>query len=125
MKKDFDAACNQRKWVREEVVVLVVEYFRTKNMSNEDIRRSHELVSQVLRNREISITGIQNISDTFRNYNGIRMQSGRIKCLDPDTEYNGMQGTKLQKEVMKEYFSNMSEIEKEADEIIQKYTILE
>ena len=24
---------DQRKWVREEVVVLVVEYFRTKNLT--------------------------------------------------------------------------------------------
>lgn len=27
----------QRKWVREEVVILVVEYFRTKNLSSDDI----------------------------------------------------------------------------------------
>lgn len=31
------------------------------------------------------------------------MQSERIRCLDPDTKHSGMQGTKLQKELVQEY----------------------
>lgn len=30
-------ANEQRKWEREEVVILVTEYFRTKNLSQEEI----------------------------------------------------------------------------------------
>lgn len=121
MKKDVDAAYNQREWVREEVVVLVSEYFRTKYMSNKDIKESHELISTVLRNRERCVTGLEDISDTFRNYSGIRMQSGRIRCLDPETEYDGMKGTKLQQEIMNEFLADPERIRNEAAEIIQKY----
>ena len=85
MKRDADAAYNQREWVREEVVVLVSEYFRTKHMSNDEIKSSQEQISQVLRNRERKLTGLEDISETFRNYSGIRMQSSRIRCLDPET----------------------------------------
>lgn len=112
----------QRKWVREEVCLLVAEYFRTKALSKEDIEKSHEFVSRVLRNREKSITG-EAISDTFRNIDGITLQSARIKCLDPDTPYSGMQGTKLQKEVVQEYLRDPASIKAEAYDLIQKYGI--
>ena len=111
----------QRRWTREEVCLLVAEYFRTKSLSNEDIERSHEFVSRILRNREKSITGAP-ISDTFRNLDGITLQSARIKCLDPDTPYSGMQGTKLQKEVVQEYLNDPSAIKAVAYDIIQKYS---
>ena len=97
-----DNSKDQRKWVREEVCLLVAEYFRTKSLSRGEIERSYALISRVLRKREQQITG-EPISDTFRNIDGITMQSARIKCLDPDTPYSGMQGTKLQKEVVQDY----------------------
>ena len=53
-----------------------------------------------MRNREKFLTG-KDISPTFRDYEGIRLQTHRIRCLDPDTDYCGMQGTKLQKQVLK------------------------
>ena len=115
-----DHSQTQRRWVREEVCLLVAEYFRTKSLSSEDIERSHELVSKILRNREKVLTGAA-VSDTFRNIDGIIMQSARIKCLDPDTPYSGMQGTKLQKEVVHEYLQNTSAIKAEAYDLIQKY----
>lgn len=117
-KKDYSQA--QRRWVREEVCLLVAEYFRTKSLSNDDIIKSYELISRVLRNREESITG-EPISDTFRNVDGITLQSARIRCLDPDTKYTGLQGTKLQKEVVKEYLNNPSRIKAEAYDVILKY----
>ena len=49
------------------------------------------------------------------------MQSGRIQCLDPDTHYSGMKGTKLQKEVVQEYLQNPESIKKEAMQIFSKY----
>ncbi len=41
----------QRKWVREEVVILVTEYFRTKNWSSEEISEVHQKISNFLRKR--------------------------------------------------------------------------
>ena len=110
----------QRNWDREEVVVLVAEYFRTKQMLPEIIDENYHRISSILRIREMKITG-EPVSDIFRNYSGIRMQSGRIRCLDPDTEYDGMTGTKLQKEIVEEYIENPEKIKLEAASIISRY----
>lgn len=110
----------QRKWVREEVVILVVEYFRTKNLSSKEISDSHQKISDFLRKREEILTGTM-VSEVFRNYAGIHLQSGRIRCLDPDTKYSGMQGTRLQKEIVQEYLKDTKKILEEADQIYAKY----
>lgn len=110
----------QRNWDREEVVVLVAEYFRTKQYSTEIIDENYHRISSILRLREMKITG-EPVSDIFRNYSGIRMQTGRIRCLDPDTEYDGMTGTKLQKEIVKEYLANPEKIVMEAASILSRY----
>lgn len=68
----------QRKWVREEVVILVTEYFKTKNLSAEEISDNHQMISAFLRKREEMLTGLP-VADIFRNYAGIHMQSGRIR----------------------------------------------
>ena len=111
----------QRNWDREEVVILVVEYFKTKDLSTEEIAESHRKVSEFLRKREEILIGSL-VDETFRNIAGIRMQSGRIRCLDPETNYSGMQGTKLQKEVVEEYLSNPKKLITEAKGIYKKYT---
>lgn len=110
----------QRKWEREEVIILVVEYFRTKRLSNKEIEEGQHSISEFLRKREEINTG-KPVSDIFRNYVGIHMQSGRIRCLDPETDYSGLQGTKLQKEVVQEYLQNPDKIIQEADQIYDKY----
>lgn len=110
----------QRKWDREEVVILVAEYFRTKNLTANEIGKAHQGISDFLRRREEILTGTP-VSDIFRNYAGIHMQSGRIRCLDPETPYSGMQGTKIQKEIVQEYLSNPKEIIAEAERIYEKY----
>lgn len=110
----------QRKWVREEVVILVTEYFRTKNWSSEEISEVHQMISNFLRKREEVLTGSP-VSEIFRDYAGVRMQSGRIRCLDPETQYSGMQGTKLQKQIVQEYLTNPQKIIAEAKRIYAKY----
>ena len=110
----------QRKWVREEGVILVVEYFRTKNLSVSEIEKTHQQISDFLRRREEILTG-KSVSEVFRNYAGIRMQSERIKCLDPETSYSGMQGTNLQKEVVQEFLENPNKLMEEAKTIYAKY----
>lgn len=108
------------KWDREEVVLLIVEYFRTKNLSVSDILQSQEMISKVLKKRYERITGIKP-DDLFRNLNGIILQSGRIRCLDPDTEYTGMIPTKLQRQVYKEYVDNPSKLIAEAYNMVVRY----
>ncbi len=110
----------QRKWDREEVVILVVEYFKTKKLSAARIAESQQKVSIFLRKREELLTG-HPVDETFRNLAGIRMQSGRIRCLDPSTEYSGMQGTKLQQEVVEEYLAHPKKMRDEAKQIYSKY----
>jgi len=110
----------ERKWDREEVVILVVEYFRTKNLSADEINKTHQNISDFLRRREEILTGVP-VSEIFRNYAGIHMQSGRIRCLDPETHYLGMQGTKLQKEIVQEYLKDPKAIIDEAGRIYEKY----
>ena len=110
----------QRKWVREEVVILVTEYFRTKNLSAVEIAEAHWEISDFLRRREEILTGAP-VPEVFRDYAGIRMQSGRIRCLDPETPYSGMQGTKLQKEIVQEYLNNPQVLMVEAQQIYEKY----
>lgn len=112
--------CTERKWVREEVVILVVEYFRTKNLSSDEISQTHQEISDFLRKREEILTGAS-VSDIFRNYAGIHMQSGRIRCLDSETHYSGMQGTKLQKEIVQGYMTDPAALIAEADWIYDKY----
>lgn len=110
----------QREWEREEVVILVVEYFRTKGFPSQERTSVYQEISDFLRHREEISTGAP-VSDTFRNYAGIYMQSGRIRCLDPDTAYCGMQGTKLQKEIVQEYLLDPQKLIAEAAGIYQKY----
>ena len=70
----MDERQNQREWDREEEVILVVEYFRTKNSSPDTIKEKQKKVSAFLKNREEIITG-KTAPDIFRNYAGIQMQS--------------------------------------------------
>lgn len=118
---DKDKSQNQRRWVREEVIILVSEYFRTKGFSTHDIDETCRQISEFLRRREKHLIQTE-ISDVFRDYAGIRMQLNRIRCLDPDTPYNGMQGTKLQKEIVTEYLRNTDSIKREAEMIYKKYS---
>lgn len=110
----------QKRWEREEVIILVAEYFRNKNKSQREVMDSYCFVSEFLRKREKVLTGHEP-DDTFRNYAGIRMQTARIRCLDPETDDRGMQGTKFQKEIVKEYLENPNAILAEAERIYKKY----
>ena len=117
-----DRPRSQRKWDREEAWLLVSEYFRTKALSLDEKNKSYEFVSKILRSREIKRTNAQ-ISDTFRNIDGIRMQTDAVKSLDPDTPNNGMHATKLLKQVVHEYLQNPAAIKAEAYDVILKYTL--
>ena len=110
----------QKKWEREEVIILVGEYFRNKTLSVEQIDESYYKVSNFLRKREEILTGMS-VEEIFRNYAGIRMQTARVRCLDPETKLSGMEGTKLQKEIVAEYLQNPKNILMEMERIYKKY----
>lgn len=110
----------QRKWTREEIVILVTEYFRTKNMLSSEIEESYHRISDFLRKKEQIDTG-KPVSNMFRNYAGIRMQTARIKCIDPDTNLSGMKGTKLQKQIVNEFLQDPKLMYSEAEAIYKKY----
>ena len=111
----------QRKWDREEVIILVTEYYKNRNLSVEKIDESYHRISKFLRQREELCTG-KAVSDMFRNYAGIRMQSPRIRCLDSENRLHGMQGTKLQKEVVKEFLQNPELMYAKAEKIYKRYS---
>ena len=111
----------QRKWDREEVIILVTEYYKNRNLSAEKIDESYHRISKFLRQREELCTG-KSVSDMFRNYAGIRMQSARIRCLDSESNLHGMQGTRLQKEIVKEFLQDPALMYAEAETIYKKYS---
>ena len=106
----------QRKWDREEVIILVTEYYKNRNLSAAKIDESYHRISKFLRQREELCTG-KSVSDMFRNYAGIRMQSARIRCLDSESNLHGMQGTRLQKEIVKEFLQDPALMYAEAETI--------
>lgn len=107
-------------WDREEVVLLVVEYYRTKGLSHDEIAAGQRLVSKILRNRYKKLHG-EEPTELFRNTNGIALQTSRIRCLDPETPYNGMKPTLLQRAVFSEYQSMPNKLISEAYGIVAKY----
>lgn len=42
----------QRKWVREEVVILVTDYFRMKKLSSKEIAVNQKMVSVFVREKQ-------------------------------------------------------------------------
>jgi len=121
VSNDTPSRSAQKKWVREEVVILVVEYFNSKSLGAGELNDLYKKISSFLRKREEIISG-NPVDDTFRNVAGIQMQYGRIKCIDPDTEYSGMKGTDLQKKVVAEYLEKPALIIDEAKRIYEKYS---
>ena len=111
---------NKENGFEKKLYFLYLNILEQKKVCPNIIDENYRRISSILRNREIKITG-EPVADIFRNYSGIKMQSGRIRCLDPDTDFNGMTGTKLQKEIVEEYLDNPEKIKQEAKEIIRKY----
>jgi hypothetical protein len=94
--------------------------FSKQVSGNQKIHESYHKISEFLRKREESLTGVS-IDETFRNYAGISLQTARVRCLDPETESSGMQGTKLQKEIVNEYLHDPNSILTETERIYRKY----
>lgn len=115
---------NQSKWEREEVVLLVVEYFRTRYLPGEERMRSIELISKVLRKRaEIQR---KDISPIYRNINGIKMQFACIQSLDQEKielGHVGLNASTLQRQITEEYLKDPEKIQAEAYLVLNRYGV--
>lgn len=124
LKNDEDKPQNQRAWVREEMVLLVAEYFRTKNLDIREKKKSIQSISKILRNRAL-VNG-EDVSEIYRNENGIQMQLACIIKYDPDRICSGERGGlsgggKLMRQVVEDYVANPYSIKAEAYDVIMKY----
>lgn len=112
----------QPRWERDEVVLLVSEYFRTKD-SVVERERSIEIVSKILRNRAIK-KGIS-INQKYRNIAGITMKFGNIQALDQKAIEEGHKGlinvSVLEQTIVFEYVLKPEKINQEAYFTIMKY----
>ena len=95
-----DKPQKQRDWVREEMVVLVSEYFRTKDLSVEESKNSIDMISRILRKR--AEKNGEKISDMFRNINGIQMQTSCIMKYDPDMKKKGIVNVNMKMSIFSE-----------------------
>lgn len=107
---------SQKEWSREEMVLLVVEYFRTRPLNSELNEKSAKMVSELLR-RKAEAAGCL-IGNTYRNINGIKQQMACVAHYDPEEIKKGhvglSNGSKLLKEVTDEYLQNPEKIIAEA-----------
>lgn len=104
----------ERNWTREEVVLSIHMYFEMKDLSNSVRKRKIEELSEMLRG--LAISQGEEISDIFRNVNGITMQLECLKYLDTGKGLSSF--SKLQQQVMDEYHKNPDKIDQIALDII-------
>jgi len=129
MTRNLKSINNKRqpKWDREEVVFLVVEYFKTKTMSINDRDKTIENISKVLRNRAKKMN--LEVDERYRNISGIKMKFGNLKSLDPEVTNQGFVGlyssSKLDREILNEYLKDPQKLISEADVVSKKYEGLE
>lgn len=120
-----DKECEKRRqpqWEREEVALLVSEYFRTRNFLVEQ-ERSIELVSKILRQRATSLG--RTIDERYRNITGIKMKFANIQALDDDMVKSGHTGlsntSTLERQMVSEYKNFAGKINQEAYLTVMKY----
>lgn len=116
-------AKKQPKWEREEVVLLVTEYFRTRDLPRSEKEKSITFLNKFLRARAVFL-GLD-IDDTYRNVKGIEMKFGNIQSLDKDKIEEGRVGlravSRLDREIVMEYYENENKIVVESYMVLMKY----
>ncbi len=121
MDNKQDLSQNQPRWEREEQVLLVVEYFSSKG-NQEALDKSCSLISNVLRRRAKAL-GLD-ITEKYRNVNGIQRQMENLKHFDIDNskEINGHESSWMLK-IMNEYIKDPLGLTTEAYEVMKKYML--
>lgn len=114
-KKTKSNKHRERNWTREEVVLSVHMYFKMKDLNNSEKKRKIEELSELL--RELAVSQGEDISEIFRNVNGITMQIACLQYLD--TGDSGLSSySKLQQQVMDEYLKDPDKVDQIALDII-------
>ena len=108
-------------WDREEEVLLVTLFFLLKNnMANKDkVNDALSQLSSLLRKRS-ELLG-NTVDETFRNFTGVNMKFGNIYYIVSDGKKGLSSFSSLDKEIVEEYISDPTNIEKEANSICKKY----
>lgn len=113
----------QPKWVREETVLLVSEYYRSKNKPKSEQQRSIEIITKILRIRAEK-KGIS-IDKHYRNIDGITMKFGNMQALDQQIIDSGRSGLRhvssLENEIVKEYVTSPEKINQKAYLMVMRY----
>ncbi len=111
------------KWDREEVVLLVVEYFRSRDLPRTERVKSISFLSKFLRRRAVILGWV--VEEKFRNETGIEMKFGNLMSLDKQYTQSGCVGlraaSKLDKQVVEEYFLCPEKVKAEAYEVLVRY----
>ena len=109
----------QPKWEREEQVLLVVEYFASKD-DRLLIAKSDVFLSEFLRMRAQKLGRV--VGEKYRNVCGIQSQRENLSHFDPDNkgEKTGHESIWMEK-IVTEYLGKTTEILAEAYEILKKY----
>lgn len=122
-QKDKIKTKKQPKWEREEVVLLVVEYFRTRDLSRTERIKSIGFISNLLRARATTLG--MDIDETYRNEKGIEMKFGNIQSMDKKAVEEGKVGltsaSKLDVQVVREYYEDADMVVSEAYRVVMRY----
>lgn len=113
-KKTKSNKHRERNWTREEVVLSVYMYYKMKNLDKGDKKKKIEELSELLRG--LAISQGEDISEIFRNVNGITMQIACLQYLDTGKGLSSF--SKLQQQVMDEYLKNPDKVDQIALDII-------
>ena len=110
-------------WDREEVVLLVTLFFLLKNnmADKEKVNNTLSQLSSFLNKRAVLLGN--NVDETFRNYTGVNMKFSNIYYIVSNGKKGLSSFSSLDKEVVEEYMSDSTKIEKEAAMICKKYEL--
>lgn len=104
------------KWHRDEVILTLDLYHKLDpgrmNSSSPEVIELSELLNS------LPIHPNRHDNDKFRNPNGVALKLGNFKYFDPDYRGVGLQGgSKLDKEVFEEFYGQLDELKKIANNI--------
>ena len=110
-------------WTRDELIVALDAYLthrlKIPNKNSPDIRA----LSEAIKNLGQTVLGLTEISETFRNVNGVYMKLMNFRSVDPQFTARGRKGlsagNKAEKEVWKEFANDPKKCKEIANAILE------
>ena len=103
-------------WNRDELVLAMAAYFRAGRKQLDSTHKDVIALSSVLNG--LGVHNGQQKGERFRNPNGVAMKLGNFSAIDPEHEGVGLaRGGKLEKEVWKEYATDVPRLFATSDAI--------